>query len=468
MTEVLVLGGGMVGLSTASLLARDGHHVTVLERDPEPPPSTVEEIWGGWERRGVTQFHQAHYFQPRMTAELTRELPEVLAAAESLGALRSNVISWAGPLNGIEWQPGDEQFDIVTARRPVMEASVAQVAAATPGVDVRRGVAVAGLLTGERASDGTPHVTGARTGSGQEFTADVVIDAGGRRSALPRWLGDIDAAAPAEEREEFGFTYFGQYFQGDAIPEYRAQVLTTYGAVSILALPADNNTWVIAFVGLSGDAPMRALMDRDTFARTLAAFPLLAHWGDAEPVGDVQMMAKLEDRITRLVVDGSPVATGILPVGDSWACSNPSLGRGATIGFLHAVTLRDTLRDHDGDATALSLAFDRATAERVQPWYDATLGVDRERRREIEAAIAGEEYGPSDPGVEIGAAFRRVADIDPDTYRSFQTVACMLAPVGEVVARPGVLDRVFELGADWRDHPTPGPSRPEFLDLLAG
>jgi phytoene dehydrogenase-like protein len=38
MATILVLGAGMNGLTTAMLLARDGHDVTVLERDPAPPP----------------------------------------------------------------------------------------------------------------------------------------------------------------------------------------------------------------------------------------------------------------------------------------------------------------------------------------------------------------------------------------------------------------------------------------------
>jgi 2-polyprenyl-6-methoxyphenol hydroxylase-like FAD-dependent oxidoreductase len=43
------------------------------------------------------------------------------------------------------------------------------------------------------------------------------------------------------------------------------------------------------------------------------------------------------------VVDGEPVITGLAALGDAWACTNPSLGRGASIGLLHACALRDLL-----------------------------------------------------------------------------------------------------------------------------
>jgi 2-polyprenyl-6-methoxyphenol hydroxylase-like FAD-dependent oxidoreductase len=46
MAEVLVLGAGLNGLAAAMLLARDGHRVTVLERDPAGPDGSAEDRCG--------------------------------------------------------------------------------------------------------------------------------------------------------------------------------------------------------------------------------------------------------------------------------------------------------------------------------------------------------------------------------------------------------------------------------------
>ena len=110
-------------------------------------------------------------------------------------------------------------------------------------------------------------------------------------------------------------------------------------------------------------------------------------------------MAKIEDRHRSFVVDGKPVATGVLAVADSWACTNPSLGRGASIGVMHAVALRDLLQDRarstpDGARAALARRRPMAT---VEPYYRGTLDFDRHRLAEIDAGIEGKAYDPDDP-----------------------------------------------------------------------
>jgi glycine/D-amino acid oxidase-like deaminating enzyme len=64
MARIVVVGGGIVGLGASVMLARDGHDVTVLERDAALPPDP-RAAWDGWERRGVNQFRLLHFFMPR-------------------------------------------------------------------------------------------------------------------------------------------------------------------------------------------------------------------------------------------------------------------------------------------------------------------------------------------------------------------------------------------------------------------
>src|SRR5581483_2760537 len=290
---------------------------------------------------------------------------------------------------------------------------------------------------------GVPHVAGVRTEDGHELTADVVVDASGRRSSTPRLLTDIGARAPIEE---------------------------LYDCVSCRTLPADNGTWGVGLVTSARDTAMRAVRDADVWTRTVEAFPLVAHWLDGEPIDDgVAVMAKIEDRHRDFVVDGVPVATGVLPVGDAWACTNPSVGRGLSIGLLHAVALRDLLRDASlDDARAVALRWHETTAATVEPWFRATLSFDRHRLAEIEAALAGVPYETDDPSWEMTQALAHAAMQDADVFRGFLGVVGLLALPDEVLAQPGMFDKVVSLGRGWRDAPVVGPTRDELVKLVEG
>src|SRR5439155_7399348 len=117
-------------------------------------------------------------------------------------------------------------------------------------------------------------------------------------------------------------------------------------------------------------------------------------------------------------VDGEPVVTGLLTVADSWACTNPSLGRGMSIGLIHAVALRDHLRDADlADHAGTATAWAAVTDEKVEPWYQTTLHFDRNRLAEIEALADGHEYEFDDPIWEMTKRFEAAAGQDPELFR---------------------------------------------------
>jgi 2-polyprenyl-6-methoxyphenol hydroxylase-like FAD-dependent oxidoreductase len=471
MARIVIIGAGVVGLGTAMLLAGDGHQVTVLERDPNSPPEPVE-AWERWQRPGLNQFRLPHFFLAGFRSVVDAELPEVSGALRAAGALRLNVIGDAPREMTGGWRDGDDCYELLTGRRPVVEAVIATQAAATRGVEVRRGTAVTGMVSGASALPGVPHVTGVRTKDGESIPADLVVDMSGRRSALPDWLSEIGARDPAEELEDSGFVYYGRHFRSvdGSVPPAIGPNVMDWGTITSLTLPADNGTWAIALVTSSKDTALRPLRETGRWEAVVRGLPLVAHWLDGTPIEDgVQVMAHLEDRYRGFVADGRPVATGVVAVADSWACSNPANGRGASIGMLHAETLRDQLREVGlDDPAAFAEAFHTATARTVEPWYRATLATDRYRLAEIESGVRGGTYEPQDSQYQLGKALGAAAGQDPDCLRAYLDIWLVLRTPGEVFARPGLRDKILQLGSGWRDVEPLGPSREQLLALASG
>ena len=472
MARIVVAGGGVVALGAAMLLAADGHRVTVLERDPQGPPSDPVEAWGSWQRPGLNQFRMAHAFLGGFRAVLEAELPGASRALQDAGALRLNFIRDVMPPNlSGGWQDGDERFEWLTGRRVLMEAVLAAAAEASAGVEVRRGVAVAGLVSGPSARAGIPHVTGVRTKDGEVIGADLVVDMTGRRSALPGWLEEIGARRPDEELEDSGFVYYGRHFRSasGSVPPMLGPGLMHWGTISSLTLPADNGTWAVALVAGSKDTALRPLRETDHWEAVARALPLVAHWLDGTPIDDgVQVMSRLEDRHRDFAAGGQPVATGVVAVADSWACSNPANGRGASIGMLHARTLRDQLRAVGlDDPAAFAEAFWAATAETVEPWYRTTLATDRHRLGEIEAGLRDAVYDSPDPAYQLEKALSFTSGRDPECTRAEFDIRFVLRTPEEVFAQPGLREKTLQLGSGWRDAPPFGPTREELLALVS-
>jgi 2-polyprenyl-6-methoxyphenol hydroxylase-like FAD-dependent oxidoreductase len=466
--RILVLGAGMCGLSTAMLLARDGHDVTVLERDPAEPP-TAAQAWQAWQRPGVNQFRLAHLMLARWRVQMSRELPEVLGELEAVGGLRMNMLAMLPRQLRGPWREGDERFETVTARRPVLEAALTTVAAGTAGVTIRRGVPITGLLTDQSVAGRIPRVTGVLAEGGQTLRAELVVDCCGRRSALAAWLHAVGARRPAEERADVGFAYYGRHFRtrSGALPDGHTNVLQRHESMSILTLPADNGTWSVVLVASGRDHPMRVLRDAARWDAALALYPLAAHWRDGEPISGVDVMAGIEDRHRDFVVDGDPVATGVVAVGDSWACTNPALGRGATIGLLHACGLRDVLRETGADDhEKLVRRFHEWTTLAVQPLYRATLWYDQHRLAELDADAAGLPHHADDPRWAFILAIFAASHIDPDIARVHQSLSSLLATPDEVLAEPGLAEKIIKLGGHAPTYPLAGPRRRELLAAI--
>jgi flavin-dependent dehydrogenase len=470
MARIVIVGAGVVGLGAAMLLAGDGHEVTVLEHDPAPSPDLADDAWYDWQRRGVNQFRQPHGFQARFCQIVEAELPGVARALETAGAFRCNIVRDLLPVSITGgWRAGDERFEWLTGRRPFVEAVFAAQAQSTPGIEVRRGVTVTGLVVGAKDGSAVPHVVGVETASAGRILADLVVDMGGRRSALRSWLGAVGAHAN-EEAEDCGFMYFGRHFRScdGSTPPLIGPPKIDWGTISTLTLPADNGTWCLGIVTSAKDKQLFGLRRQERWESVVHALPLVAHFLDGRPIDDgVGVITRLEDRIRGFVVDGHPVATGVISVGDAWAASNPTDGRGISIGMLHAVLLRDTIRETGLCSPSMFASrFHDRTAEQVEPWYRVTLAGTRNRLAEVDAGIFGATHQPDNDEYRSVKALLAAAPLDPDCLRAALDIRSVLKLPEEVFrSDPTLAERAATLATTAEDVAALGPSREQLVTM---
>jgi 2-polyprenyl-6-methoxyphenol hydroxylase-like FAD-dependent oxidoreductase len=460
--HVVVVGGGIGGLGTALALGRAGHRVTVLERDTLPALDDPDAAFAA-ERKGAPQVHQTHGFLARLQVVLRDRVPDVF---EDLLAAGCTTMSTTANLG--EPRPGDEDLKVLIVRRTTLEWVLRRAALAQPGVEIRSGAGVAGLL----ASPGpVPTVTGVRLEDGSTIDADLVVAANGRRADVPAWLRAIDVDVPETVRES-GLMYVTRWYH---LPPSAETVLDPklggdLGFVKYLGVPGDGGTLSVTLAIRTEDSELRAaLCDDDRFdvaCRTLPGPDRFFADGPLEPIGPVRPMGGLLNRIRTFVDDeGRPTVLGFHAVGDAHTCTNPLYGRGCALALVQAVLLADALAAHPDDLAARAAAYEAGCTREVTPWFDVSVQMDK-----LGADPAGFAGGvaTSDGAKQMAAVFVAAAT-DPIIGRAMVRFWNLMATPAEMMSDPELIARVMAVMADPDAYPVPpreGPTRAELLDVL--
>ncbi|HET9730312.1 MAG TPA: FAD-dependent oxidoreductase [Acidimicrobiia bacterium] len=463
MARVVIAGGGVTGLAASLFLARRGHEVVLLERDVDAPTGEPEADFEAWRRPGVPQARQPHVFHGLSRRILRAEAPELLSILIDAGTAIP-----VAPRTLDAPEPGDEDLVTTGLRRITFEAALRTLVARERSVTIVTGVAVEGLLTA-RSNGAVPHVIGVRTDR-NAIDGDLVVDATGRRSALAAWLAEIDAHAPHDDAQDLRFAYHTRWYRVAAPAEPRWPPMQDLGFGSALAFPADRNMLALVFILAIADPLRRQVRDPAVFDRITQQIDIHRHYlgAGAEPVTDVQLMARLENRSRRLVIDDRPIVSGLVAIGDAALYTNPTLGRGVSLALAHSQHLADSVEHATKDPIQFASDFDAWTQQNLIPWFATQVAADGSRLAKIEAALHG-TTPPTDPMDRVMNATQALAGTDPHVARALGRVMMLIAPPQSIGEDPDVQQRVrefLEANPDL-EPPSPALTRERFAALVA-
>ena len=456
--RIVVIGGSVAGLVAGLALTRDGHDVTVLERDAQQLPATPQAAAQRWRRGGVPQMRQSHGFICRTRSELLASAPDLWQDLLDAGALEQQLFDTRpAHLQAAVREPGDEALVFLACRRTTFEWVLRR--AAERECDVRLGSRVEGLLVKDGRS--RPTVEGVLTAAGP-VDADLVVDASGRSGGLARRLADGGLPSLETTEEDCGIVYASRF--------YRMRPGTSWGPLNRLwaaggvfggygcmLFPHDDDTFSIAFSRLPRDRTLADAYTPDGFSRAVARVPFVSEWVDpqrAEPVGDPVPMAGIRNSVSRL-----PDVAGLVAIGDAVCTTNPGFGRGAALAVASAFALSVAVCASGGDRNGAAVRYGEWFEAEVAPWWADAVAQDRGRIARWEAAAGLSATGLSATGLsaapprETGAspavtpalvAGAGISGSDPQVWRAFVRYAGLLAPPTsmlseDVTARVGAL-----------------------------
>jgi 2-polyprenyl-6-methoxyphenol hydroxylase-like FAD-dependent oxidoreductase len=433
--RTVIVGAGPAGLYTAIALARRGHDVVVIDRDPGPEGGR----W--WHRRGVMQFHHPHFFRQQVVDVLQAEMPEVWHGLLAAGAQPATAPGQPGMPAGLH------------CRRLTFERVLRSAAEAQPGVRLRTGHA-------DQVSGHRGRATGVRVDR-RQVDGNLVIDAGGRAGRLTRAL-----RAPAEGGD-CGISYVSRQYEllpgaPDGPINAPFGVMVTYPGYLAAAFLHDNRIVSALIARASADRQLAALRTPAAFEAATQAIPALAAWTgprQSRPVTPVLPGGRLYNSYRGQLNGAGQVALdGLICVGDTVCTTNPAAGRGVTTSLQQAQRLIGLLEEHMKDFTSCSLAFDHWCTHNIKPWFDDHVHWDTDLiRRWSGHDVDLTRPLPSDLIVAAVQA-------DPEMLTVVGPYQAMLTPPASLEAVQARAREIYASG--WRPPIPPGPSRQELAALV--
>ncbi len=324
--DAVVVGASLAGCTTALLLGRTGLRVALVEKQPDP---------------AAFKRMCSHFIQASSVPTLRRA--GLLGPIEEAGAVRSRTRAWT------RWgwvdPPADAEGYSVNLRRELLDPLVRGIAAETPGVELKLGLAAHGLVR----EDGAVRGLAARDRSGAEtvLRAPLVVGADGRDSRIAELSGVKVKTLP------HGRFAYGAYFEGPAperAPDGAIWMLDPHWAA---AFPTDGELTFYAAMPTKDRLPE---FKRDPEAALIA---FVGDVPDAPPIRASKLVGQVLGKLDMPNRVRTVSAPGLALVGDAALATDPLFGVGCGWAFQSAEWLADSVVPALQGAEPLARGLDR-------------------------------------------------------------------------------------------------------------
>ena len=325
--RVIVVGGGIAGLSAAIALRKTGHEVVVLERAPRVDPVGA----------GITLFANAMKALDRLGVGEA-------VAARGAAATRSAILTWEG--RELTRVPSDLLEGTIALHRADLQAALA-------GGEVRLGVEVTAVEPGEDA-------VVAKSTDGSEERGDLLIGADGLSSVVRRAIADVPVSYA-------GYTAWRGV---SSVPVEAGRLTESWGVgerFGLVDIGRGRTYWFATKNAPEGES-------HEPGGRKAEIRRRFSGWH--EPIAAVVEAADESAILRNNVYYLEPLPrwsdARVVLVGDAAHATTPGVGQGAAQAIEDAVVLADRLVRRDDLATALA---DYETSRR--PRAEAVLKMSR-------------------------------------------------------------------------------------------
>jgi 2-polyprenyl-6-methoxyphenol hydroxylase-like FAD-dependent oxidoreductase len=176
-----------------------------------------------------------------------------------------------------------------------------------------------------------------------------------------------------------------------------------------------------------------------------------------------------EYRRRRITTSDGPIVGGIVAIGDAALHTNPTLGRGISMGLMHAQQLAEVAHLAPDDPVGFVETFSAWTDDHLGVWYDTQVAADATSLDRLAKGILGERFEPADtPASRFAAAAFLCAQHDEAVGAAVARMAHLFAPPAEAFGDAPVASRINEFIARGESlrRPPDLPDRKAFESLV--